>query len=108
MFGGGLYTAFADFISIHYRKSPATTAHQNRFFAAGSFGNFIVAGVSILILLFVFNPMFTSNGVFYQAVAHDLAGNAQGLVQVLGLELQRQVLPGCDHRPDLQEFSTRP
>jgi len=48
------------------RRKPV---EQLRFFAAGSFGNFIVAGVSLLILLFAFNPMFANNGVAYRAVA---------------------------------------
>jgi len=45
--------------------------------------------------------------VFHQAVAHYFAGSAQDLVQVLGLDLQCQALPGCDHRSDLQEIKFR-
>ncbi|MBM3303825.1 MAG: hypothetical protein FJY76_01920 [Candidatus Aenigmarchaeota archaeon] len=49
--------------------SKRKPVEQLRFFAAGSFGNFVVAGASLLILMFAFNPMFANNGVAYRAVA---------------------------------------
>ncbi len=48
------------------RKKPM---EQLRFFAAGSFGNFIVAAISLAVLVFAFNPLFASNGVSYRAVS---------------------------------------
>lgn len=54
-------------------------AEQLRFFAAGSFGNFLVAAASLLILIFIFNPAFTSNGVFYRAVAEGYPAHAANM-----------------------------
>ncbi len=60
---------------------------QLRFFAAGSFGNFIVAGVSLLLLAFAFNPMFASNGVFYRAlVAGHPAEQANMTGYIIGID----------------------
>lgn len=41
---------------------------QLRVFSAGSFANFLLAGVSILITVSVFAPMFTPGGVAYQGL----------------------------------------
>ena len=66
------------------KKKPM---EQLRFFAAGSFGNFIVAGVSLLILFLVFNPMYTANGVSYRAVAIGYPADSVNLTgYIIGID----------------------